>query len=419
MFCLFFLFILGFSHVSAQHDTSASNSGWTFVHYVEATTETYPPEVIGAFTYPERTAYMDITVTPTVPHPSTIRVTVSTYMLDENIVFEKIELEPGNGQPIVTPTNPGHYTSYQYSVMVVYTRLPSCTSSMPPSVTRTFSVHLPTDVNDVITAASESTSVTEYGMSSEVSTTTIINMYVEETQFPRAMAEHYRLQKEPLGYGTCEHYYYHGDGDYSNCLHNPIKVGSIIIGGRYKCSNGIYEYGMKPFQFGLVILFSWTGLILAIGFLHIILRFQDLMTGGRSSRGIPFVWSFAIPLLTFPLLLFYRSGFVARSREDRALLRTQWKTTPFKHKVRLWLRYGFTYEYPPMLGSAPEPPIPIRMQRPPTERPSSAREQAHEPPPPPYTRNTTPPPPHPDAARPPAAYLGTSRPESPPKYESD
>ena len=145
------------------------------------------------------------------------------------------------------------------------------------------------------------------------------------------------------------------------------------------------------------------------------------MTGKKASRGLPIPFICIVPIVAFPLIGLHSDGFVARSEEDRALLAVQWRTTPMRKKVRLWLRYGFTRDYPPMLGTPPTPP-----QRRPQSiaaQSTTVHEEPYEAPPPPYTRNETPPPPHPDVERNPAAVpaSGTAvpRPASPPKYESD
>lgn len=392
---------------------------WTFTHYAEVFMS--PGPFIGTDGYAsETTTPVTHRVTPTVDNPVPISSYTSVYEKNSEIFFETILLEPGQGEKITSNYFTTEYTQWMYSVIMTYTRLPECPG--PASSSITAGMNLPTDVNDVITPFSTTwtaSSSSDYYLDG-LATETSVTAYFEETQIPETVIGTYRRELYmPEIYYRCESNYYFGDGNYANCEDHPYKLGDTIIGGKYQCSNGTFYYGMQPYQIVLIFLGGWMLLVFAMGIFQSIWRFRDLMTGNPASRGMPAPFVCLVPILTIPLMLFHHHGFEARSDEDRELLTVQWRTTPFREKVRLWLKYGFTRDYPPMLGT---PPVPL--QRRPQSMAGHVQEEPYEAPPPPYTRNATPPPPHPDIEQNPRNLTAgpgpaLSRFESPPKYESD
>lgn len=394
--------------------------GWTFTNYFQEflTTETSAGPNGETF---EVVDTVTLAATPTVDDPIAITTYTSNYHYNTHIQFEDVYLEQGQAEQIPITAIARDETFWSYSVIMTYTNLAGCHG--PPTSVTTAPVRFPSEVNDVITPFSTSwtAETSTDGFLDGPMTETTVTVYIEETQIPEPIiGEWTRLLHQPEIYFDCERNYYFGDGDYSNCTDKPYKIGDTKIGGVYECSNGTFHWGLQVYQVLLIFLLAWMVLILIMGIFQSIVRFGDLMTGKKASRGLPIPFICIVPIVAFPLIGLHSDGFVARSEEDRALLAVQWRTTPLRKKVRLWLKYGFTRDYPPMLGTPPTPP-----QRRPQSiaAQSTIHEEPYEAPPPPYTRNETPPPPHPEVQQNPAAVpvSGTTvaRPPSPPKYESD
>ena len=98
-----------------------------------------------------------------------------------------------------------------------------------------------------------------------------------------------------------------------------------------------------------------------MGLIQSVLQFRALMVGKRARRGLPTMFVFLIPIVMLVLLKFMRTRYEARDSLDQADLRRQWDAILFWKKVSLWLKYGFTNDYPPMLGNPPQK-VPPRAQ---------------------------------------------------------
>lgn len=114
-----------------------------------------------------------------------------------------------------------------------------------------------------------------------------------------------------------------------------------------------YWYGISPLAIILIVVLGWFGLIFIIGLIESYFQFQRLMKGWQARRGLPISWCLLAPIASCILLCFSRRGFQARTEDEAEELKRKWDEMGFWKKIGLWLRYGFRWDYPPMLGPAP------------------------------------------------------------------
>lgn len=122
-----------------------------------------------------------------------------------------------------------------------------------------------------------------------------------------------------------------------------------------------------------------------------VVGFKKLMTGNRAPRGIPNAFLCLLPILSCLLFFALGKGYHAKLPEERAELRKQWEGMSFGKKVVLGMRWGFSYKYPPMLGTPPprlDSHKPDRQESVPMTAVATTTTQTEdsplEPPPPPY-----------------------------------
>jgi hypothetical protein len=152
----------------------------------------------------------------------------------------------------------------------------------------------------------------------------------------------------------CEPFHYHGDGNFSMCQYVEFGISNHRIGGGYKCSNGYFhQWGLDRPHLAAVVAGAWVVFVILMGLIQSIVRFRKLMLGKRVRRGFPTLFTCVVPILSVLAFSFWTSGYAARVKSEQTALKKQWDDMSIWRKFRLWLRYGFTKGYPPMLGQAP------------------------------------------------------------------
>lgn len=354
-------------------------TAWTITTYFEYYTKTYTGYTEGTVTYSGSESSTLVPATPTVKQPhATETITTSTYV-NSALVYHSVILEPSQG-----PINTGYprsTSSYEYNVVFDLTLPTDCTYTdsttfVPASTNVTEALYLPEDL-DLAGVVTPISAVTFERVS-------VRTWQLNPTDVPQPFLDFPESRATPRLYERCESSYYHFDGNFSRCLKYQWQPLGDTLGGGYKCSNGrFHTWRLQVWSLILAILLPWFGVFLFIGLWESFLRFQRLMRGEESRRGLPAAWGCLVPILALLLLKFRRDGFAALSRDERNSHKKQWEAMSAWKKLKLWLRYGFTYGYPPILGTPPPP----RTQLP--DR-GVGRETGVELAPPPYTRVPTP-----------------------------
>ena len=371
---------------------------WTVTDYYEYSVITYSPGTTGSLSLPAETITQTISVSPTGEHPAAVTTISTVFPLQTAIGHNKIILEAGEGQ--LVPSRPlGSHTYYHhsYDIIFTFTKPSGCThrnAVATPTVTVTGTLDLPEGIEDAITPVSSIVSTSIFTWRTTY-TQLWVGYHLDPTHVPEAILNRTRDRAYPGMYKGCDWGTYHGDGNFSMCYKMYFGSEYHPIGGGYDCANGrFWTWGLRPWSLAIIIVLSWVGFFTFATLLQAFIRFRSLMRGLPARRGIPSLCSLIVPGLCLPALMFNRRGFAGRSRDRKLQLRRQWRAMPLRTKISLFFRYGFTNDYPPVLGSSPPTAAPqtqVRAQR--VRRRSPAPEDQYElpPPPPPYSRSDSPP----------------------------
>ncbi|GFF50108.1 hypothetical protein IFM46972_08964 [Aspergillus udagawae] len=234
----------------------------------------------------------------------------------------------------------------QYYVNMVYTAPTSCSSQW--TLTTAVPVYVPNAIEDALLATSMSTSYSvDDSKPFQPTTYTKALAFIDPTQVPVSSLSRLSISNKPYTmyreygcYDSSSHsgssYSYYDGGDDRNWLYDSSYYGVI-----------------SPLGILLISLLGWFGVWLIIGLIENWFQFRRLMRGWQARRGFPISWCMLAPIVSCLLLLFCRKGFQARTSEEAQVLKEKWEQTGFWRKVGLWLRWGFGFSYPPMLGPAP------------------------------------------------------------------
>jgi hypothetical protein len=74
------------------------------------------------------------------------------------------------------------------------------------------------------------------------------------------------------------------------------------------------------------------------------------MLGQEKRRGIPVCWC----CICWGCVCFIGPTYTAKSKEEQEVLMEQWNALRAGEKFKLWMKRGFRWKYPDMLGPEPE-----------------------------------------------------------------
>ncbi|EPS26497.1 hypothetical protein PDE_01434 [Penicillium oxalicum 114-2] len=318
-----------------------------------------------ARTYITRTTYEEIIPTATsLPEAISTNVIVATdQYYDESVTKVNILYPSGvAGTPVPLTQYDGYnygssadYTTTVWVVNLTFSAPTGCSTQWttttavqvkpPTNVAMTFVPLLPT------TAASTSYSVVNDG-AFKSSTYVYQYIWVDPTQVPSASLASLSDLYHPISkYGTADR----------ACVYEGSNSGSYE--SPYDPSFGYgYSWGYERslLAIALITLFAWVGFFFICGIIEQWFRFRRLMNGWQTRRGIPFCWVLTLIPLTCLCLFCFRRGYRARNAHDAAVLQKRWKALSAWKKFTLFLKWGFRYKYPTILGPAPQRVIPSK-----------------------------------------------------------
>ncbi|KAK2865291.1 hypothetical protein FQN49_003721 [Arthroderma sp. PD_2] len=338
---------------------------WTVTQYFEATVYTYPARTRYYGTYPASTTTITTDVIPTVTSPrATTTITTSNWN-DVTVISIGLESDQATSSQYSYRSS-----SLDYYIPLTYTYPTSCSvTSGESTITTSGSVVIPTEVQHLVTPTATSTVTStnsyRYGRSTRTYTETVA--FLDPTDLPSSVYSSVEARNTPTEISYCESRSGYGSGSSSGSSSDYGYYGSYC--GRYYCSDA---YWAGPLALALIITFSWFGFFFIVGLIESAIRFRNLMIGRGASRGLPKSFACLCPLLSCLFIICMHRGYRPKSKEEQAVLASNWKSMSFTAKFALWLKYGFSRNYPPPLGAAPPlatDPLPTDQQLPMTQAP--------------------------------------------------
>lgn len=185
----------------------------------------------------------------------------------------------------------------------------------PTPTTNVVAVLNPTDVNaDDLASAS-----------SEYSPYYMTYCYTPTTYCPTASAASctatwaYDRTSSNSGFSSSDYYYY------DNSLRDLILICVLVPVG-------------------------WFLIWLLLGLVESWLSFKGLMLGQHRKRGLPYAWC----CISIIFLCFTGPTYKAKSAEEQAELLEKWNAMKKREKFKLWMKWGFRWKYPDVIGAEPE-----------------------------------------------------------------
>ncbi|EGD96274.1 hypothetical protein TESG_03726 [Trichophyton tonsurans CBS 112818] len=351
--------------LQALRATQAFAPDWTVTKYFEDSVTTLPGNTNRYGTYPATEYTSTVTIVPTVISPTATATTTATTYLSITYVF--IGLEPGQG----TSSSYDDYESTNtYYVPLTYTYPRRCSvASGESTLTTSARLSIPTEIQSQLTptVTTVTTSVGDYLDSLSYYTSTA--SLVDPTDLPSGIYSSIEAIHTPSDIKYCRYGSHSGSSGYGS---QPSSSSSDNYDGGY-CGRyyGCYRsYWSAYLALSLIITFSWFGLFFIVGLIESAVRFRKLMRGRGASRGLPKSFACLCPILSCLFIICMHRGYRPKPREEQEELERNWKSMSFAAKFTLWLKYGFSRSYPPMLGAPP----PLATDPLPTSQPQMAQQ---------------------------------------------
>ncbi|EAW12115.1 uncharacterized protein ACLA_060700 [Aspergillus clavatus NRRL 1] len=335
-------FALAFLSLVLQCPSFAVAAPWIATKLYEASEHTY------RYAYETTTETTIQEITPTAaPMPAALSTAtfVTSPRYGDAVTVVQV-LYPSGAGAAATYDRYGYYdtghVTTDYYVNMVYSASGSCSTQSP------FTTALPVDVPGYLRGAVPATSTTTtYSVDSsrpfQPTTYTNALAFIDPTQLPASSLSSLSDLYMPytMRYG---------------CYDSNYGSGSSRYGGSSDYSDRYYHDFWFDYPYAIVIIpvVAWFVLWLIIGLIENWFQFRRLMKGWQARRGFPISWCMVAPIISCLLLCFSCKGFQARSVDEAQVLKEKWNQMGFWKKIGLWLRWGFGFSYPSILGSPPD-----------------------------------------------------------------
>jgi len=240
-----------------------------------------------------------------------------------------------------------------YVVPVTYSPLPTCTSQ-----NWTFTTNVPVFVPDIVVLPTVTTSLSattySYAHYNPTPTTDLIAVLnptdVNADDLASASSEYM-----PYGMSYCytpTSYCYTPTGAAAQCTQTfTYDDSSSGYNGEYY---GYYDDGdnwvRNIILICVLVPVGWFLIWLLIGLWESWMSFKGLMLGQHRKRGLPYAWC----CISVIFLCWVGPTYKAKSAEEQADLLEKWKAMKKREKFKLWMKWGFRWKYPDMIGEEPE-----------------------------------------------------------------
>lgn len=111
-----------------------------------------------------------------------------------------------------------------------------------------------------------------------------------------------------------------------------------------------YDYYTPLILICVLVPVGWWLIWLIIGLWENWMSFKGIMLGQHRKRGLPYSWC----CICWLFLCFVGPTYKAKSAEEQAELLEKWNAMKKREKLKLWLKFGFRWKYPGMIGPEPE-----------------------------------------------------------------
>jgi hypothetical protein len=316
-------------------------------NYVELSIYTDAGYTESDYTQPPTTETETYLVTPATTSFSPLQTfTADTEYSDLTII--DVVLPTGVGNEISVDLS-GLATSY----VVPITYLPSATCSQNWTFTTQVPVYVPSQIS--LSAVSLSTSVTTdtyvYYDLKPTPTTNIIAI-LNPTDVDTGDLASASSYNEPYGLSYCytPTTYCTTIAASSTCTPTFVYDSSSNYEGGYYGDDPYDSYYWQVILIAVLVPVSWILIWLMVGLWESWLSFKGVMLGLHRKRGLPYAWC----CVSIFFLCCVGPTYKAKSAEEQAELLEKWNAMKKREKFKLWMKWGFRWKYPDMLGDEPE-----------------------------------------------------------------
>ncbi|KAL2074372.1 hypothetical protein VTL71DRAFT_8150 [Oculimacula yallundae] len=334
---------------------SVSAAPYIVTSYVVLSVTTYSATTYTGYTYTETAPESTFTRTRYVAKPTGSVTALSTVTsagyADVTIVYEVL----ASGSPITYSRNTDESNIHTtYVVPVVYTPDSTCTGQ-----SWTFSTNVPVTVPAIVTptpvSVTTSATTNAYGYGGDPQRTYVVAVlnptdvavsqisYASSYYAPNYMSYCYTPTT------TC----YTPVGTAAVCTPTFVydRSSSSYRGGSSSTYDDYYDnYYLTPLILICVLVpVGWFLLWLIVGLFESWMSFKGLMLGQHRKRGLPYAWC----CISIIFLCWTGPTYKAKSPEEQAVLLERWKEMKAGEKFKLWMKWGFRWKYPTVLGEAP------------------------------------------------------------------
>lgn len=288
---------------------------------------------------------------PTTPF-SALQTSTESFEFGD-LTFIDIVLPSGIGRQITTDSSAALQTTYV--VPITYTPSASCnqhwsySTNVPLSVP--YQVQIPAAT---ISTAVSAVSTDAWGYIYPVPTpTTVVIAVVNPTNVDTGDLAAASAGSEPEGLDLC---YTPSSYCAASPTCAPVFVPTFIPNSGSgpdpapTHDDGGDSYWTRYMIIKVIVIPVWILLWFSLGLVQSWISFKGVMQGRQGRRGLPIQWC-CVSLL---FLCCVGPVYKAKSPEEQEVLLERWNAMTKGEKFKLWLKWGFRWKYPNMLGEEPE-----------------------------------------------------------------
>ena len=326
---------------------AAAPAPYLVTSYAEESLVTYPGYIEVGYTTEAQSVYtVTQEIVPTVtPIPSAITTYTQKPEYTHLTVIQVI-LPPGSGtEPTIdyAAYSTSIYTSYV--VPITYSKPDSCTGANW-TYTTNVPVWIPQAVETQLAPVTVSASATTYSYDHLVPTpVTVMIAVLNPTDVNADDLASASSSYIPYQVKLCESPTTECSQALCTSDSSPSDTGPSQYDDSYYNS-----YVRQLIIIAVCVPVGWILLWLILGMWENWASFKGIMLGQQRKRGVPYSWC----CVNIIFLCFTGPTYMAKSEEEQAALLERWKEMKAGQKFKLWMRWGFKWKYPDMLGPEPE-----------------------------------------------------------------
>ncbi|KAI9050151.1 hypothetical protein LZ554_006292 [Drepanopeziza brunnea f. sp. 'monogermtubi'] len=300
-------------------------------------------ESLATYTYPANV--------PTTTYSALSTVTTSAEYAGVTVVEILLQSAPRYTRSYASYDSESLYLETQYVVPITYS--PDATCSQNWTLTSMVPVYVPAIVTPTI--ASLSTSVSTYSYEHLNPT-----MYTEVLAIlnPSDIASS-DVASASATYAPESYYMSNCYTPTTKCYTSPTALcrqtwsydsSSSRSSRSFYDSDDDYNYWTPLILLCVLVPVGWFLIWFLVGLLESWVSFKGLMLGKHRKRGLPYAWC----CISWLFLCWVGPTYKAKSPEEQAVLLERWKEMKKREKFKLWMKHGFRWKYPDILGAEPE-----------------------------------------------------------------